>query len=111
MDPSLFSLDGNGTCSVLDFSDGVIFSKRGKSLFINDRMLYIIAESEAYTAAGSRIYEVIHGSCVECIFSVHELGKQTAVPLLGTVKSLQIIQSLPVFEILRPYYSRSRNRS
>ena len=82
VNPAAVGLNRCSSCTILDLSDCMVLSYACHPLLIDNRMSYIIAESEADTSAASRLDEVIHRSCVECVLSVDELRVKHNISLL-----------------------------
>ena len=74
MDPAAVGLDRHGSRAVLDFGDRMVFAPARDDLLIDNGVADIVAESETYSSARTRVDEIIHRPCIESVFAVYELG-------------------------------------
>ena len=82
--PTLRRLDRNSACTVLDLCDSVVLSGRNNNFLCADyRIVDILAQTEAYTAAGACLNEIVLRTCIESILSVNKFGVKNYVSLLG----------------------------
>ena len=81
--PTLGSLYRNSACAVLDLCDRVVLSGRDHNLFGADNgIIDILAQTEAYTATGACLNEIVLRTCIESIFAVNKFGMKNNISLL-----------------------------
>ena len=88
MYPTFVCFDGGSSRTVFRFGNGVILPQTGHTLFVDDCMGDIIAQSETDSSAASGLDEIIHRSGIEGIFAIYEFRMQHYVSLLGRTEGL-----------------------
>ena len=86
------------TFAILGLLDCVIVAMVDDLLISNDHMLHAVHESPAYSTTVSGIYESVLRTCVEGIFTIHELRMKNHVALLRS--RFHIRKALPVDKVL-----------
>ena len=108
--PAFRSLYRNSSRAVLYFGESVINSRADNGFLSADNGVgYILAKSEAYSSAASRLNKIVLRAGIERIFSVDKFGMKNYVALLGRAR-LEIRKSFPCNKVLCANDSRLRNR-
>ena len=95
VDPALLSLNGHCTGAVLGLRQGMIDPSADDLFFIDDSMGNVFAQTKADASTAACFDKAIHRPGIKSIFPIHKLRMKSHISLLGRLKSLQVIQSLP----------------
>ena len=76
-------------------------------LVFDDHILHAVHEGPAYASTTAGIDESVLWTCVQGIFSIHELRMKDNIALLRV--GLHVRKTLPVYKVLRPCHTGCRN--